>query len=55
MTNAIYAAIFTYSKPPGLLSMPIRGGAIQLANLPGSTTCFIRLPMNAPSSLDGSH
>jgi hypothetical protein len=27
-----YAAIFTYSKSPGLLSMPMRGGAIQLAN-----------------------
>jgi hypothetical protein len=33
---ACQAAIFTYSKSPGLLSMPTRGGAIQLANLPGS-------------------
>jgi hypothetical protein len=33
-----YAASFTYSKSPGLLSMPTRGGAIQLANLPGSVT-----------------
>ena len=30
------SAIFTYSKSPGLLSMPTLGGAIQLANLPGS-------------------
>ncbi len=32
------AASFTYSKSPGLLSIPTRGGAIQLANLPGSST-----------------
>jgi hypothetical protein len=38
-----YAAIFTYSKSPGLLSMPMRGGAIQLANRPGSVTRCIRL------------
>ena len=31
-----YAASFTYSKSPGLLSMPTRGGAIQDANLSGS-------------------
>ena len=31
-----HAAIFTYSKSPGLLSMPTFGGAIQPANLPGS-------------------
>jgi hypothetical protein len=30
--SARYAAIFTYSRSPGLLSMPMRGGAIQLAN-----------------------
>src|SRR5690349_8979475 len=48
-----YAAIFTYSKSPGLLSMPTRGGAIQLANLPGSVTDVIRLLMNSPSSVDG--
>src|SRR5580704_17153181 len=35
--------------------MPTRGGAIQLANWPGSTTRCIRLPMKSPSSLDGSH
>src|SRR5262249_35866385 len=50
-----YAAIFTYSKSPGLLSMPTRGGAIQLANLPGSVTGFIRLWMKSPSFFDGSH
>ena len=49
-----YAASFTYSKSPGLLSMPTRGAAIQLANLPGSVTCFIRLWMKSPSPLDGS-
>src|SRR5438445_11777925 len=49
------AASFTYSKSPGLLSMPTRGGAIQLANLPGSTTCFIKLWMKSPSCVDGSH
>jgi hypothetical protein len=32
----IYAASFTYSKSPGLLSMPTRGGAIHGANFPGS-------------------
>ena len=40
-----YAAIFTYSKSPGLLSMPMRGGAIQFANWPGSMTLCIRLTM----------
>jgi hypothetical protein len=29
------SAIFTYSKSPGLLSMPTFGSEIQLANLPG--------------------
>src|SRR5947208_15772962 len=51
----LYAASFTYSKSPGLLSMPTRGGAIQLANLPGSTTCFIMLWMKSPYCVDGSH
>ena len=32
----IQPASFTYSKSPGLLSMPVRGGAIHEANLPGS-------------------
>ena len=50
-----YAAIFTYSKSPGLLSMPTRGGAIQLANLPGSVTGCISAAMKSPSSFDGSH
>ena len=29
---------WTYSKSPGLLSMPTFGGAIQPANFPGSQT-----------------
>src|SRR5262249_17171171 len=49
-----HAASFTYSKSPGLLSMPMRGGAIHLPNLPGSMTCFIRLWIKSPSSFDGS-
>ena len=36
----------------GLLSMPMRGGAIQPANA-RSRTCFIRLPIKSPSSFDG--
>ena len=39
------AAIFTYSKSPGLLSMPTLGGAIQPANLPGSLTDVISAAM----------
>ena len=39
--GADYAASFTYSKSPGLLSMPTRGGEIQPANWPGSRTGFI--------------
>ena len=50
-----YAAIFTYSKLPGRLSMPTFGGAIQDANLPGSLTGFISEAMNAPSLAEGSH
>ena len=33
----------TYSKSTGCRLIPITGGAIQLANLPGSTTRPIRL------------
>ncbi len=34
--NALAQAIFTYSKSPGWLLTPTRGGAIQVAYLPGS-------------------
>ena len=50
-----YAAIFTYSNSPGLLSMPTFGGAIQPANLPGSVTGFISASMKSPSAFDGKH
>jgi len=36
------SCIRTYSKSPGLLSIPIRGGAIQFAYFPASHTGFIR-------------
>src|SRR4029450_4006882 len=35
--------IFTYSKSPGLLSMPTFGGAIQPANFAGSVSGLIRV------------
>src|SRR5437763_890489 len=44
---------FTYSKSPGLLSMPAGGGAIHEAKAPGSVTGRIRLATNASSSADG--
>src|ERR1700678_3879911 len=50
-----HAATITYSKSPGLLSIPTLGGAIQLANVPGSLTGFISSVMKSPSALDGSH
>jgi NAD(P)-dependent dehydrogenase (short-subunit alcohol dehydrogenase family) len=53
--GASRVSIFTYSKSPGLLSMPTLGGAIQGANLPGSVTGFISEAMKSPSSVDGSH
>jgi hypothetical protein len=31
--------------------MPIHGGAIQLANWPGSRTCFIRLPIKSKDAI----
>src|SRR5262245_15257259 len=46
---------FTYSKSPGLLSMPALGGAIQDANLPRSQQASIKLAMKSPSTFDGSH
>ena len=48
-----HAAIFTYSKSPGLLSMPTLGGAIQFANLPGSETGSISEEMKSPSEAEG--
>src|SRR5689334_6381652 len=48
-------SIFTYSKSPGLLSMPTLGAEIHGANLAGSVSDFIRLAMKSPSSVDGSH
>src|SRR5262249_22219183 len=47
--------ILTYSKSPGLLSMPTLGAAIQGANLPGSQQGCMRLSMKSPSALEGSH
>jgi hypothetical protein len=41
--GAGYRLSCTYSKSPGLLSMPALGGAIQGANTPGSVTGRIRL------------
>src|SRR4051812_39129407 len=49
------ASSLTYSKSPGRLSMPTRGGAIHEANWPGSLTGFISEAMNSPSASDGSH
>src|SRR5882672_6664377 len=44
---------FTYSKSPGLLSMPAGGGAIHEAKAPGSVTGRIRLATKASSAADG--
>src|SRR5439155_22710373 len=43
-----HAASLTYSKSPGLLSMPTRGGAIQPANRAGSYTGFMSEAMKSP-------
>src|SRR5919198_764093 len=51
--RAPHHVIFTYSKSPGLLSIPTFGGAIQPANLPGSYCGVIRLSMNSRSESDG--
>ena len=45
---------FTYSKSPGLLSMPTFGGAIHEAYWPGSKQGFISDWMKSPSALLGS-
>src|SRR5207245_10655968 len=50
-----HVSIFTYSKSPGLLSMPTLGGAIQGANWPISVTGVINDAMTSPSAVDGSH
>src|SRR3954447_15129584 len=52
---AAYDSILTYSKSPGLLSMPTFGGEIQEANLPVSVTGCISELMKSPSAVDGSH
>src|SRR5882724_3265572 len=44
----------TYSKSIGCLLIPVTGGAIQLANLPGSTTRPIKECTNARSSAPGN-
>src|SRR6266576_6626662 len=50
-----HVSIFTYSKSPGLLSIPTLGGEIQEANSPTSVTGIISEAMKSPSSVDGSH
>src|SRR5712691_9424595 len=44
----------TYSNSNGLPLIPVDGGAIQLAILPGSVTAFIRLRTYSRSSTVGS-
>src|ERR1700742_946622 len=50
-----HVSIFTYSKSPGLLSMPTLGGEIQEAKLPASVTGVISEAMKSPSADEGSH
>src|ERR1700755_3519840 len=50
-----HVSIFTYSKSPGLLSMPTFGAEIQEANVPGSVTGAINDAMKSPSSVEGIH
>src|SRR5215475_5334355 len=45
----------TYSNANGCLFMPVLGGVIQPAILPGSVTGTIKLRTHWRSSLDGSH
>ena len=49
-----HVSIFTYSKSPGLLSMPTFGGEIHEAYSPVSVTGFISEAMKSPSAVDGS-
>src|ERR1700761_6111142 len=53
--NEPHVSIFTYSKSPGLLSMPTLGGEIHEANSPVAVTGTISEAMKSPSSDDGSH
>ena len=48
-------SIFTYSKSPGLLSIPTLGGEIHEANSPISVTGSISEAMKSPSAAEGSH
>src|SRR5215813_10617862 len=50
-----HVSIFTYSKSPGLLSMPTLGDEIHGANSPGSVTGVISEAMKSPSDADGIH
>src|SRR5918996_3715575 len=51
----LQVSIFTYSKSPGLLSMPTFGGEIQEAYWPASVTGFISEAMKSPSCDEGNH
>src|SRR5690349_24692349 len=48
-------SIFTYSKSPGLLSIPTLGGLIHGAKPPSSVTGVTNEAIRSPSSADGSH
>src|SRR5262249_55092611 len=50
-----HVSIFTYSKSPGLLSMPTFGADIHEANWPASVTGCISEAMNSPSAVEGTH
>src|ERR1700747_3266350 len=50
-----HVSIFTYSKSPGLLSIPILGAKIQEASGPRSVTVVIKDAMNSPSEVEGTH
>src|SRR5437868_4436938 len=53
--EALHHAKRTYSKSTGCRSMPVAGGAIHPANLPGSTTRPMSEATNARSPSLGSH
>src|SRR4051812_42633898 len=52
--NDDHVSIFTYSKSPGLLSMPTLGGEIHGAYSPVPVTGFNSEAMKSPSAVDGS-